>query len=126
MNPIAAMNLSAILLVAAGGALGCVSRFLVVKQVIRLNPTLFPLGTMVVNILGSLLIGIALAKFGPVQNARVFFVTGMLGGFTTFSAFSWDAWQLLVKGQFALAALYILGSVAISIACVAIGWHIVR
>ena len=62
MNPIAIVNLSSILLVAAGGALGCIARFLAIKQVVRLNPGTFPLGTMLVNIVGSLLIGYVLAK----------------------------------------------------------------
>lgn len=116
MNPNMVLNLSSILLVAAGGAVGCVGRFLAIKQVVRLNPTIFPLGTMLVNIIGSLLIGYMLARHGAQHSTRIFFVTGILGGFTTFSAFSWDALQLLNRGQFGLAAVYIFGSVALSIA----------
>ncbi len=121
MNPTAVVNLSSILLVAAGGAVGCVARFLAIKQVVRLNPTTFPLGTMLVNILGSLLIGYVLGKYGAQHSTRAFFVTGILGGFTTFSAFSWDAMQMLQRGQFASAGTYIFGSVILSILAVMVG-----
>lgn len=124
MNPAATITLANILLVAAGGALGCVSRFLAIKQIVRLNPTIFPLGTMLVNIVGSLLIGVLLARYGAQHSARIFFVTGMLGGFTTFSAFSWDAMQLLHRGQYGWAALYIGGSVALSLLAVIAGFNL--
>ncbi len=126
MNPAATITLSNILLVAAGGGVGCVSRFLLIKQIVRLNPTLFPLGTMLVNILGSLLIGVLLAKYGAQHNARIFFVTGVLGGFTTFSAFSWDAMQLLHRGQWGWAAAYIGGSVLLSLLAVMAGYQLAR
>jgi CrcB protein len=114
-NPVATITLANILLVAAGGAVGCVARFLTIKQIIRWNPTIFPLGTMFVNIVGSLVIGYVFAKYGAQHTTRIFFATGMLGGFTTFSAFSWDALQLLHREQFGLAAVYIGGSVLLSI-----------
>ncbi len=126
MNPAATITLSNILLVAAGGGVGCVTRFLAIKQIVRINPSIFPLGTMLVNIIGSLLIGMLLAKYGAQQNTRVFFVTGMLGGFTTFSAFSWDAMQLLHRGQWGWAALYIGGSVLLSLLAVMAGFQLAR
>lgn len=115
-----------VLLVAAGGAVGCVARFLVIKQIARINPGVFPLGTMAVNIIGSLLIGMILAKYGSAHSARAFFVSGVLGGFTTFSAFSWDAMRLLQRGEWWLAGAYILGSVALSLAAVAFGFWMMR
>jgi CrcB protein len=126
MNPMNILTLPSILLVAAGGGIGCTLRFLIVKLVIRLNPSAFPLGTMAVNILGSFLIGAMLAKYGMQHSARVFFVTGICGGFTTFSAFSWDALQLLHRGQYGLAVLYIAGSVALCIAATAVGFALAR
>ena len=126
MNAAAALTLPSIFLVAGGGAVGCVLRFLIVKLIIRLNPTIFPLGTMVVNLLGAFLIGAMLAKYGAQHNSRVFFVTGLCGGFTTFSAFSWDALQLLHRGQYGQAALYIGGSVFLCIAATALGFSLVR
>lgn len=126
MNPLAVVHPLSILLVALGGACGCALRFLVVNQVIRLNPTIFPLGTMVVNIVGSLLIGVVLAKYGSEHSVRAFFVAGMLGGFTTFSAFSWDALQLLQRGQYGQALLYIGGSVIVCIAATALGFRLAK
>lgn len=126
MNPLHVVQPISILLVAAGGAIGCVFRFLATNAVARLNPTVFPLGTMLVNILGSLLIGAVLAKYGNLGNARAFFVTGILGGFTTFSAFSWDAMGLLHRGHYGDAALYIGGSVALSLAAVMFGFTVGR
>lgn len=122
----AALTLSSIMLVAGGGAIGCVLRFLIIKLVVRLNPSIFPLGTMAVNLLGAFLIGAIIAKYGAQTNARVFFVTGICGGFTTFSAFSWDALQLLHRGSYGQAALYIGGSVGLCIAATALGFAMVR
>ena len=122
MNPI--------LLVATGGAIGAVLRYVAIQQVMmRLHPAPFPLGTMLVNIAGSLVIGMLMAKFAAQENsetARLFLVTGILGGFTTFSAFSWDALQLLQRGQLAQAATYIGGSVALSMIAVALGFYLAR
>lgn len=121
MNPVNVINPLSIFLVAIGGAGGCILRFLAIKAVVRLNPTNFPLGTMVVNILGSFIIGYILTKYGSVGTARAFLVTGMLGGFTTFSAFSWDMMGLLNRGQYGLMALYAGGSVLLSLMAVMLG-----
>lgn len=126
MNPLAVVNLSSILLVAAGGAVGCVARFLVIRHIVRLNPTIFPLGTMFVNIVGAALVGWVLGKYGAQHSTRVFFVSGALGGFTTFSAFSWDALQLLHRGQAGQAVVYIGGSVILSILAVWFGFVLGR
>ncbi len=112
--------------VALGGAVGSVLRYAVTLAVIRLHPQPFPLGTMAVNILGSLLIGVLMAKYaagGLSENARLLLVTGMLGGFTTFSAFSWDVLELFQRGQMLQAALYIAASVLLSVAACALGYH---
>ncbi len=126
MNPLIVMQPTSMLLVAFGGAIGCMLRFVAINAVSRLNPTAFPLGTMLVNIVGSLLIGVVLAKYGTEHSVRAFVATGVLGGFTTFSAFSWDTLQLIQRGQFSDAALYIFASVAISLAAVAAGWYLAR
>lgn len=126
MNPLSVVPASSMLLVALGGACGCMARFAAINLVSRLNPSQFPLGTMIVNIAGSLLIGILLAKYGNEPSIRAFFVSGLLGGFTTFSAFSWDALQLLQRGQWLEATVYIGGSVALSLAAVTFGWQMVR
>ncbi|MBN8544398.1 MAG: fluoride efflux transporter CrcB [Alphaproteobacteria bacterium] len=112
-----------VLLVAAGGAIGAVARYgtaHVAKQFFA-----FPVGTMVVNILGSLLIGMLMAKLQS-EPAKLLLVTGVLGGFTTFSAFSWDILQLLQKQQFAAAVIYVLGSVLLSLVAVYLGYSIIK
>ncbi len=126
MNPLSVIQPLSILLVALGGAVGCMLRFLAINQISRLNPTAFPLGTMLVNIVGSLLIGVVLAKYGSEHSMRAFFATGLLGGFTTFSAFSWDAMQMIQRGQMMDAGVYILGSVALSLGAVFLGFQVGR
>jgi CrcB protein len=115
-----------IFLVAAGGAVGALLRYVAMQLVQHFSSAPFPLATMLVNILGSFIIGLMMAKFlqHDSESARLFFVTGVLGGFTTFSAFSWDALQLLQRGAFASAAFYIIGSIIFSLAAVAAGYSL--
>jgi len=86
----------------------------------------FPLGTLLVNCLGGLLIGAALAWFEQVPNewARLLLVTGFLGGLTTFSAFSVESLLLLLRGQWALAAGHTLAHVLGALACAALGFRL--
>ena len=86
----------------------------------------FPFGTLIVNILGSFLIGLLAGFFayraGLVpQHVRLFLTTGLLGGFTTFSAFSLDAVLLIERHAYAMAAAYMLGSVAASVVALFLG-----
>lgn len=126
MNPAAALTLPSILLVAGGGAIGCVGRFLLIHFVTRLHNSAFPVGTIAVNLIGSFVIGLLLARYGEHNNAKLLLVTGLCGGFTTFSAFSWDALQLLHRGQYGQAAFYIIGSVALCIAATWAGFALMR
>ena len=114
-----------IAMVAAGGGIGAVLRFLVAAWVGRLTGAGF-MGTMFVNVLGSFVMGVlavsmmerfpgSWGKFGP------FLLTGVLGGFTTFSAFSLDALYLLERGKFATSIAYVGGSVLLSIGAVFAG-----
>lgn len=117
------------LLVALGGAVGSLLRYLAIQQVVmRLHPQPFPAGTMLVNVVGSFAIGVLMARFiqSDSESARLFLVTGILGGFTTFSAFSWDALQLLQRGAYGPAALYVGGSVMLSLLAVAVGFAAIR
>jgi CrcB protein len=122
------VTLIPILYVAAGGAIGALLRLCSVQLVMQWHPQQFPVGTLLVNVVGSLIMGLLMAKLlqADSQSARLFFVTGVLGGFTTFSAFSWDALQLLQRGAFGSAALYIGGSVFLSLAAVAAGYAMGR
>ncbi len=92
----------------------------------------FPYGTMAINILGSGVMGLVAgwlafkAGEGWTQSTRLFLATGILGGFTTFSAFSLDAILLWERGEALMAAFYVIGSVALSLAALVAGLSIVR
>jgi CrcB protein len=123
-------SLPLILAVAAGGALGSVARYLVGMGATRMFGLTFPWGTLIINIAGSFLIGafveLFALKWDLPQEARVFLVVGICGGFTTFSTFSLDAYVLMQRGEMALAAAYIAGSVVLSIAALVGALHLVR
>jgi CrcB protein len=102
-------------LVALGGALGAALRYLMVTAIGA------PLGTLAVNVLGSLAIGVLFVWLGARDGWQLFLMTGVLGGFTTFSAFSLDTLKLVQSGQTLQAAAYVGASVALSLAAVALG-----
>ena len=116
--------------VAAGGALGALARWLMVVQVTRLLGAGFPAGTMAVNVLGSLAMGLvaALLAQGLSLSAelRTFLTVGFLGGFTTFSAYSLDAVGLGARGEWLGAAFYTAGSVALGILAFLAGARLAR
>jgi CrcB protein len=110
------MNL---LIVALGGAAGSVARYLVTLAAGQAFGTHFPWGTLAVNIAGSFLMGLVIAlgahKLQLSNEMRLALTTGFLGGFTTFSAFSLDFAFLFERKDYTLAALYLAGSVGLSI-----------
>ena len=109
--------ITSLLQVAAGGALGAGARYLVNVAAMRALGPGFPWATIVVNVAGSFLMGVLvvwLAKRGGTGWAP-FLMTGVLGGFTTFSAFSLDVATLWERGEAGLAASYALGSVVLSV-----------
>ncbi|PKQ09290.1 MAG: fluoride efflux transporter CrcB [Alphaproteobacteria bacterium HGW-Alphaproteobacteria-12] len=122
--------MNTILAVAAGGAIGAAGRHLFNQQMFRLFGPNFPWGTFGVNIIGSLVMGLIVGffalKFEPSAEIRSFIATGMLGGFTTFSAFSLDAANMIERGQTGIAAVYIGGSVALGLAALFLGLWIAR
>ena len=103
--------------VALGGALGAVARYLVGLAVA------FPLGTLTVNVLGSLAIGIVWAMFTErgLHGWLPLVLTGFLGGFTTFSAFSLDTMRLVEGGRLGAAGGYVIASVMLSLIACALG-----
>ncbi|HET7709392.1 MAG TPA: fluoride efflux transporter CrcB [Sphingomicrobium sp.] len=123
--------LKPILLVFIGGGLGSVLRLFVFHLSRLWLPPSFPHGTLAVNVLGSFIAGLIAAMLmargsGGNDTASLFLLTGVLGGFTTFSAFSLDAVQLWQRGTAIEAAIYVGTSVLLSIAGVVGGFAAVR
>lgn len=113
-----------------GGGLGAMSRFGITQLVEKITKASFPYGTLTANVLGSFLIGIVVAWFESKTNAfahwRPLFVTGFLGGFTTFSSFSYDTLQLL-KNQGVIPGLTNAGgNVLLCLLFVYIGYGLIK
>lgn len=119
-----------LLLVSAGGAIGAGARHLVNVGVGRVLGTSFPWGTLTVNIVGSFLMGLLIEyimlRAAGSPELRAFLATGVLGGFTTFSAFSLDVALLMGRKEQGLAALYVAGSVGIAILALYAGFAAAR
>lgn len=119
-----------VLLVAAGGALGSVARYLTGLMTLRWFGPGYPWGTLAVNILGGLAIGIfaelIARRFDGSPELRLFIITGVLGGFTTFSAFSLEVTAMAERGDYMTAIGYVLISVIISVAAVFAGLALAR
>jgi CrcB protein len=118
------------LLVFVGGGLGASLRHAVNVGCARACGVNFPYGTFVINITGSLVMGLVAGylafKGDASQPWRLFIMTGILGGYTTFSAFSLDSVLLYERGELGLAAFYVVGSVVLSIAGLVAGLALVR
>ena|SRR5688572_997746 len=123
--------MQAFVLVGLGGALGAMARYGVGVVVGHLWRNPFPLATLLINIVGSLamglLVGWLVRTLPPGQNEiRLFVAVGILGGFTTFSAFSLDVMTLIERGDVIPAVLYALGSVVLSVLALLLGLMIFR
>ena len=118
------------LVVFLGAGIGGALRHGVNLASLRLLGPGFPYGTITVNIVGSLIMGLIAGwfahRYDPGQHWRLFLTTGILGGFTTFSAFSLDAALLIERHQMALAALYVLSSPALAILGLFAGLWLIR
>ncbi len=124
------MNISAILWVAAGGALGSVARYLSMILIGQSVGTGFPWGTLFVNIAGSFVMGM-LAELGalawqPSPDLRVFLTVGILGGFTTFSTFSLDVALQVERHDWMVAGFYAATSVSLSVGALFAAMALVR
>jgi len=101
--------------VAIGGAIGSVSRSLLSTFVLRVSGSLLPVGTFAVNVVGCIafgaIVGAAEHRFVLTPEARAFLLVGILGGFTTFSSYTFETFTLMQDGQFAAAAFNIVGQV---------------
>ncbi len=120
------------LAVALGGALGSVARFWVAGTMAALVGARFPWGTLLINVLGSFVIGamagltLTPARMGVHPDFRIFVMVGICGGFTTFSSFSLQTLELLQAGEIVPAFGYILGSVVLCLVFVWLGWLLGR
>jgi len=105
------------LVVLAGAGLGGVARYAAGVWIMQRYGGRFPLGTFLVNLSGSFLIGVLMALFTerlhPHPNWRLFLVAGVLGGYTTFSSFEYETYQAVRDGAQRLVMLYVVGSVAL-------------
>ena len=122
--------LNIILAIALGGGLGAVLRHYAVSVVTGIFGDAFPYGILFVNVLGAFIIGVFMEtmalKWQVPLETRAFLVTGLLGGFTTFSAFSFDVLRLIETNQYISAALYVFLSVALSITAIFAAVYLVR
>ena len=121
--------MNALLPVMAGGALGSAGRYLTGRFTLSLLGPDWPWGTMMVNLLGGLLMGLLtgmLSRVSAPEGWRLFLAIGVLGGFTTFSSFSLETVLMLERRAYVLAGLYVSLSVILSIAAVALGLFVTR
>ena len=122
--------IKSLLIIALGGGIGSVSRFLCQKFIYEAYPHPFPFGTLVVNTVGCLLIGIfyALAERGELLTPewRLFLTTGFCGGFTTFSTFAFENVNLIRTGDFMYTGLYTAGSVVLGVLFTYLGILLVK
>jgi fluoride exporter len=118
------------LLVAVGGAIGSLLRYYVGFGSLRLMGPGFPWGTLIVNVVGCFIIGVfaemIMRRFNASVELRLLLITGFLGGFTTFSAFSLDAITLFERGEVFAGGIYIAASVGLSMVAVMAGLGLTR
>jgi CrcB protein len=117
------------LLIALGGAVGSLSRYVVGRAVQTLSASGFPIGTLVVNVSGCFLIGVLVRQFLNMQlspELRALLIVGFCGGFTTFSTFSAETVGLIEGGEYARATAYVLLSVSLCLVATLAGMTTMR
>ena len=119
-----------LLAIAIGGAIGAVFRYVLGNQISIIFGTNFPFSILLINVIGSFFMGMAIESFNlfsisnePLQK---FFTVGILGAFTTFSTFSLDAVDLILKNRFADAFIYVFASVILAIGFLFLGIQFIR
>ena len=119
-----------ILSIACGGAIGAVLRYMLSSAVQNIYGSSFPYGMLVCNVLGSMLLGILYDSLSKVSlfsdNIKLFIQVGILGSFTTFSAFSLESFLMIEKGDYSAAIIFILISVILSILGLVSGIYFTR
>ena len=119
-----------IIAIALGGALGAIFRYILGNQVSIIFGTNFPFSILIINVIGSFFMGMAIESFNlfsisnePLQK---FFTVGILGAFTTFSTFSLDAVDLILKNRFSDAFIYVFASVILAIGFLFLGIQFIK
>jgi CrcB protein len=120
-----------LLLVAIGGTIGASGRYLFMQVMVFVFQSSFPIGTILVNVIGSFLMGFACFLADHYSNIlspqiKLLLMTGFLGGFTTFSTFSIDVFRLMSGSQFVFAFAYIFFSIAFSILAIFFGFYLTK
>lgn len=116
-----------LLSIALGGSIGSVSRYLIYHYFEKQHTSLFPWATLIVNLLGSFLIGFLWGYFDRVYISpgyRLMIFIGILGSFTTYSTFAFDVFSLFRDGEFKLLAVYLLGTNILAISFVFAGYYL--
>ncbi|MEO5905997.1 MAG: fluoride efflux transporter CrcB [Saprospiraceae bacterium] len=123
------MDIRLLMLVGTGSFLGGILRYSMSQWIEQKFPTAFPYGTFMINIIGCLLIGVMFGfaeKNNVLPEWKLFLATGLLGGFTTFSAFSNESISLIREGQTGIAIAYIVASVLVGLLATALGFYFVK
>jgi CrcB protein len=119
-----------VLFIAIGGAIGSVGRHLLAWLVLRMTDSVFPFGIFLVNVLGcaifGVIVGAAERRVSLSLDARAFLLTGVLGGFTTFSTYAFNSVSLMRDGQWSLALLNMMGQMVLGVAALWGGMLLVR
>tara|TARA_B100000963_G_C22624443_1_gene671615 strand:- start:2417 stop:2791 length:375 start_codon:yes stop_codon:yes gene_type:complete len=121
--------MSNLILIALFGAIGSLFRFVLIQVTPKITYINFPIGTVIVNLIGSFLIGIVVSLFEKQllsNELRSFIVFGFLGGFTTFSAFTYEIFNLLKIGNYLNLFIYLLLSIVVSLALFYVGYKAVK
>ncbi len=121
--------MSNLVLVALFGAIGSVSRFVLIQATPKITYVNFPVGTILVNLIGSFFIGVVASMFDKhllSSEVRTFVVFGFLGGFTTFSAFTYEVFNLVKSGNYLNLFVYLFVSIVVSLFLFYFGYKLVK
>ena len=110
--------------------MGALTRYVLIEQINKSFASSFPYGTLTVNVIGAFLIGLAwsyfAAKINISDNLKMFITIGFLGGFTTFSSFNVDIFELIQNGSILISILYIIGTFALTVGAFFLGMSLLR